>query len=65
MYVGINFFYDLLDEDNKKLARETAAEYPFTVEYVSKIIAAKGYNSKEQLREYLNRELVRYTTGRI
>lgn len=53
------YYYDLLDEDKKQLAREVAAEYPFTTEQVARIIANEGYKYKDMLRARLNIELIR------
>lgn len=59
------YYYNMLDEEDKILAYELASEYPFTTEHISRIIMEKGYDNKEQLRAYMNMELVDIKLGGV
>jgi len=53
--------YSLLDPEQQKTACEIAKKFPYTTEYVAKVLAEKGFN-QEEAENYIRRQLV---LGRI
>lgn len=48
--------YSLLDPEQKRIASEIAAKYPYTTEHVARVLSMTGFN-QEEAEKYIMREL--------